>query len=534
MGREEMLRVILVDDEPFILQGLKVLIDWEAEGYEIAAALDNGEAVIEFLKENQVDLIITDIKMPGMTGIDLIRRIRQENLSEAYFVILSGYNDFTYAQQAIRYNCVDYILKPVEKDGLLAILRKITHLSESERIDRQNHQRMESAYLARNMIALLNGKYDEMNLEYVKNHLQLSEGIRYIDIEISESYDEWEDGAARALQRDLYSACQELLQEDRSHAIFDVSYKDKSFDIGFIFCDYMAAKMDMDEEDYLNRLHRELEKRLKRPVCMLVGKRVQNIAAISKSYGTSCILKSLVAFYVKKNIYFYEQEVKVKQNGIILCKNSLDDLIRAIEQDEKIQIRKSVDNLYEEIGNMGIAGDMLSLNINYLLFQLIHLAMEQDNEVNQEEILQFISESSFEEGIMRGSSVHLSRFACEYADYLAQLRKNVSRGVLMEIEREVKENYAENLSLRDLSRKYYINSSYLGQIFRKKYGQSFKDYLSHYRIDEAAGQLLKTDKKIGQIAEDVGYRDSDYFIRKFIEIKGCTPSKYRKIKLNID
>ena len=104
-----MLRVILVDDEPFILQGLKVLIDWEAEGYEIAAALDNGEAVIEFLKENQVDLIITDIKMPGMTGIDLIRRIRQENLSEAYFVILSGYNDFTYAQQAIRYNCVDYI-----------------------------------------------------------------------------------------------------------------------------------------------------------------------------------------------------------------------------------------------------------------------------------------------------------------------------------------------------------------------------------------------------------------------------------------
>ena len=104
----------------------------------------------------------------------------------------------------------------------------------------------------------------------------------------------------------------------------------------------------------------------------------------------------------------------------------------------------------------------------------------------------------------------------------------------MEIEREVKENYAENLSLRDLSRKYYINSSYLGQIFRKKYGQSFKDYLSHYRIDEAAGQLLKTDKKIGQIAEDVGYRDSDYFIRKFIEIKGCTPSKYRKTKLNID
>ncbi|MDE6846808.1 MAG: response regulator, partial [Lachnospiraceae bacterium] len=520
-----MLQVLLVDDEPFILQGLRVLIDWEEEGYEIAAALENGEAAAAFLKKNRVDLIIADIKMPGMTGIELLEKIREEKLSDAYFVILSGYNDFSYAQQAIRNNCMDYILKPVEKENLLAILRKIAHLSENSRIDRQNHQKMESAYLARNIIALLNGKYDAMNLEYVKNHMRLSEGVRYIDIEITEPYEEWEDGAERLLQRNLYRICQELLQEDSAHAIFDVSYNEKSFDIGLIFCDYMAAQLDMDEKTYLNRFHRELEKQLQCSVCMLVGKQVKDIDGISKSYGTSCILKSLVAFHAKKNIYFYEEEVKVKQGGIMLCKNGLDELLGAIEQNEKIQIRKSVDNLYEEIGKMGMVGDMLNLNINYLLFQLIHLATEQDDEVNQEEILQFISESAFEEGIMRGSSVHLSRFACEYADYLAQLRKNVCRGVLLEIEKEVKEHYAENLSLRDLSKKYYINSSYLGQIFRKKYGQSFKDYLSHYRIEEAARQLMRTDKKIGQIAEDVGYKDSDYFIRKFIEIKGCTPSK---------
>ena len=98
----------------------------------------------------------------------------------------------------------------------------------------------------------------------------------------------------------------------------------------------------------------------------------------------------------------------------------------------------------------------------------------------------------------------------------------------------MREHYAENLSLRDLSEKYYLNSSYLGQIFRKKYGQSFKDYLTNYRISEATKLLIKTDKKIGQIAEEVGYKDSDYFIRKFIEIKGCTPSKYRKNKMNME
>jgi len=177
---------------------------------------------------------------------------------------------------------------------------------------------------------------------------------------------------------------------------------------------------------------------------------------------------------------------------------------------------------------MGVAGDVVNFNINYLLFQLMHLATEQDDEVNQEEILHFVSESSFEEGVMRGSSKHLARFACEYAEYLAQLRKKVSHGILDAIEKEIKENFAENLRLRELGKKYYVNSSYLGQIFRKKYGKSFSDYLTDYRMTEATKLLLKTDMKVNQIAEAVGYKDSDYFIRKFIELKGCTPSKFRK------
>ena len=96
------------------------------------------------------------------------------------------------------------------------------------------------------------------------------------------------------------------------------------------------------------------------------------------------------------------------------------------------------------------------------------------------------------------------------------------------IEKDIAEHYAENISLRNLGEKYYMNSSYLGQVFRKKYNVSFKDYLTNIRINEAAKQLIMTDKKINQIAEEVGYMDCDYFIRKFIEIKGCTPSKYRK------
>ena len=177
-----MLKVLLVDDEPFIVQGISRLLDWDKEGCEIVATAQNGAEALAYLKENKVDLIIADIKMPEMTGLELLEMIRREQISEAYFVILSGYSDFAYAQQAIRYSCMDYVLKPVEKEVLTEIIRKAANMSATEIQKKEDKKQMERAYLARNVISLLLGKCDEMNLQYVLNHMRLSGGVRYIDI----------------------------------------------------------------------------------------------------------------------------------------------------------------------------------------------------------------------------------------------------------------------------------------------------------------------------------------------------------------
>ena len=100
--------------------------------------------------------------------------------------------------------------------------------------------------------------------------------------------------------------------------------------------------------------------------------------------------------------------------------------------------------------------------------------------------------------------------------------------MLGEVEKENRKNYAQNLTLKELSERYFVNSAYLGQLFRKKYGCSFKDYLNQYRMEEAAKLLLRTDQKIYQIAEAVGFKDVDYFVNRFIAVKGCTPAKFRK------
>lgn len=194
------------------------------------------------------------------------------------------------------------------------------------------------------------------------------------------------------------------------------------------------------------------------------------------------------------------------------------------------EITRCTDCFFDEMYKMNLSEKIINLNISYFIFQLIHLASSQDDGVDQEEILRLISEGSFRSGggILRGSKDHIIRFACAYGEYMTQLRQKVSGGVLAEVENEVQEHYAQNLTLKELGEKYYVNSAYLGQLFRKKYGQSFKDYLNGYRVEQAADRLLRTNDKIYEIAEAVGYHDLDYFVNRFIAAKGCTPAKFRK------
>ena len=530
MRRMKVLKVLLVDDEPFITQGLLKLIDWSKEGYEIVSTASNGQEAYEYIVSNPVDLVVTDIKMPVMNGIDLLKKLRNEGYDELEVIILSGYKDFEYAMEGMKYGCAGYVLKPVEKGELVTLIRKISEKKNEILEEAKQKENMESAFLARNIIALLVGKFDELNIEFVNKCMKLSDSICFVNIEFippGGEQDE-EESVIRQSHRKLYKICQELLGEDSNHVVFDTSSEQNSYDVGLILCDYMHKNKKATEEEYLLWIRDEIVTRSHLPIRILVGKKVNSISNISKSYSTVRILKSFEGFRPKKDIYFYEDEVQINQGGAVLCKQYIDDLIRAIELNEQKDIKYRVTELFREMRRLGIASETIKLNMDYLLFGLIHLAANQDSDVNQEEVLQYISESSFHDGVLRGSSEHLSAFAVEYAEYLSQLRKNVSGNILADIEREVKANYMNNISLRELSKKLYVNSSYLGQIFKKKYGMSFKDYLTNYRINEASVMLVQTDEKITKIAELVGYKDNDYFVRKFIEIKGCTPSKYRK------
>ena len=314
-----MLKVLLVDDEPFILQGLKMLLDWEAAGYEVHTAT-NGKEALDFYKLNPVDLIIADIKMPVMTGLELLKELRETINSDAYFVILSGYAEFNYAQEALRYNCTDYILKPVEKEQLVEILQKVSTLNTEKESINQDRAKKERAYLDRNLMALLSGKYDKGNIEYLSDKINIDEEMCYLEVQLDDETlsEDYSDDEKKEQLKKLYAAATEFLKNDSDLCVMDVSDSEKIYDLGFIYTESMGQRLQLSMKEFIEGFLDYIIVNTNLSATVLVGKTVSGIKNISKSYGTANMLRSLQGFREKKKMYYYEDEYKVTDSGIII------------------------------------------------------------------------------------------------------------------------------------------------------------------------------------------------------------------------
>lgn len=515
-----MLKVLLVDDEPFILQGLAVIIDWNGEGFEISGKVSNGLEALDFLRREKIDLVITDIKMPEMTGLELLEMVRKENISDACFVVLSGYSDFEYARKALQNECLDYILKPVEREELIRVLDRVRKTCEDSSQKQENRVMMEREAFARNMIPICHGRYRTDNLEYVKKYLKEGIHFRYISVELDGSRNEirWmTEKEKRGLQKELYQKCISFFPGREYLCMIDTSIWEEIYNVGIIY--EVRTQEEAAGQEWLEMLWKELKDSVEFPITVIVGSLVETIEEISYS------CKSVLLSHSLKGLESREQ-MSLNSSEHFLNKQLADSLIRAVKMNDKEGIRSGCETLFREMEEKGMDVRMVNMAVNYLMFELLHLAQEQDENPNQE-MFRFVNESAAGR-IDRIDKEEMIRVLSEYGDYLMRLRPGQSGEMLRQIEEDIREHYKENLTLKDMGKKYFVNSAYLGQTFKKQYGESFKDYLNRVRIEAAEELLLYSDKKIYEIAEEVGYKDMDYFINKFISLKGCTPAKFRR------
>jgi len=524
------MKVLLVDDEPFIRQGLRIMLDWEMYGYEIAAEAENGIEAVKILEGQEIDLAIVDLNMPGMSGLAFIEYVRKNISDHVRFVILTGYADFEYAKMALRLNVEDYILKPVKKEELILILERLNkdyRYEEEKKSHEKIQERMEYNVHIANVIF---GKYTRENLLYVKKRLISADKWQYISFEFDVQHKSFAV-LSKAEKAELQISCMEylskIIKENPFHVVQLLEQETHIFGIALLFTPELALHNQMEDKEYIAFLQCHLSQHFLCGIQVYIGSETDSIERISESYHSVSIARCLHNFAdEKKTITFYE-ELENRKTDSGLGQIEIEPLIACVKDNKTDRIQKEVETIYHKICKNATILERINANIYYMLYRLIELAKEFDNEENQEEVLKYISRESFDKIALSGSVEELKRFVLHYAEYLEQLRSTQTKGTLEKIEDYIQENYRENISLRSLGEKFYINNVYLGQLFKKKYGMFFSDYLNELRIKEAVKLLETTELRVYAIAEKVGFHNADYFINKFVQLKGITPHQYR-------
>lgn len=503
-----MYKVMLVDDENLILQGLLNIINWAELGLEVLHLADNGREALEKFQEVPVDIIITDINMPIITGLEIIKKVK-EIKKDVKFIILSGYDDFSYARTAIKYGVENYILKPINEEELKASLIDIVNKFKERK-------QKDSKLLDKNRILmkLINGKIPITELSNIKEVLNIE------------------------LENKSYTVSNILFKNketDNSEVIYS-NIKENTVDAFEIIYNINGDMIlinswnrDINKQEiiaYLKKLQSTLSLELRQDIFIAIGDVVDSIEIIKESYDISNNIKKYIltkgynACLSKDDIPDFE----TGSNGFL---SEIDELNKLIIERDKIKINTYISSIFEEnnltpqnIYDLSIKililidkiAEEFNFRKNYRKDSLSNIIIELCNESSRENIKKFIENEIIE--LLKVMSLDSTQYT----------------PIIQQVIKYTEDRYYEELSLKTLSQKYNINSSYLGQIFSKEVGCSFSEYLNKIKNIKAKELILNTNMKINDIARQVGYIDTSYFYRKFKKHYGVSPAALREIK----
>ncbi|MBZ9689297.1 response regulator transcription factor [Clostridium estertheticum] len=503
-----MYKVMLVDDENLIVQGLLNIIEWDKLGLEVTETADNAISAIEMFEKKPVNIVITDINMPKVTGLELIKKIRSID-EQVKFIILSGYDEFSYAKTAIEYGVENYILKPINEDELQQALIKIVDTMHREK-------EKQSRLLSKNrkLIQFINGKIDKSELCKIQQVINIGlNEKRYTvsSITIAQKGNKESSNINDIIERNTYGKCEIIRNYDGQVIIINPWNENSTKEdvMNYFYCikDKLLEELDTD-------------------IFIGVGDLVDSIDKLKESYN--------VANKLKKYILTEGFNICLCKEDISKIKDNKRSFTKEIELINKLIIEKNNGKLQDYIIELFDDCRLTPKNIYDLSIKIIFLTdkiseeFEIDTKYSKDSLSNTIVELCNE-----STRDNVKAFLIRELEELGRLM-NINTikysPVIQQIINSVNEKYYEELSLKTLAYQYNINSSYLGQIFTKEIGVSFSEYLNRTKNMKAKELILNTNMKINDIAKAVGFSDTSYFYRKFKKYYGVCPSTLREIK----
>ena len=540
-----MLKTFLAEDEIVVRENIKKMVPWEQYGFELVGEASDGEMALPLIKKLKPDLLITDIKMPFMDGLTLCKVVKKE-LPDIKIVILSGYDDFNYAKEAIGIGVEDYLLKPITKNAFLERLCEIRSRYEHEKSQReyyeQFHREMQEyeQNSSRDFFeGLISGTMDMGEMYERADKLGLDIVAEAYNILIftlesenaaagqSETYSEWE---ARALEKI------EGLFADHSYAML---FRNNVFSYGVLVKE-QKDNPGKNTRDCVESIREILsDAPAGQPWFIAAGEPVERLSNMKHSYNTAAQTYARRYLYDGHILYYRDlkEEELTKDDGRYLKKVDINAMDPAI-------IQKFLGSgLKEETGNFvrdyfhAIGKEPMTSMVfrSYVILNVRFSVLSFLNRMGY--CASALEESDTEDALEQGGASMEAAMA--YAENMLQkaieIRDensgNKNRDILENSIEYIKTHYMdENMSLNAVAQVANISANHFSALFSQNIGQTFIEYLTGIRMEHAKELLRCTGKRASEIALEVGYKDSHYFSYLFKKTQGMTPSDYRKAK----
>lgn len=532
-----MYKAILVDDEYLTRNAISKNTPWEEAGFSLVGTAENGKAAITLIEETTPDLVLTDICMPVLDGIGLASYVHEHH-PEIMVVIISGYDDFDYAKQAMSVGVSDYFLKPITSMELVEELKKIQKKLDASAKKREQLEKIQQEFrknmpILRNhfLNRLLEGNYPSNDIAPRMAYFGLEltgelQAVTMIELEDTAAFlKRYPEMTQELLEFSVANISEEIVREN-SHVIFWQNTENRSI---CIFSEESEEALQKEIEKVGGSIVEALQRFMKIKVCILVGQTVSGPEKWAASYAGALRAREN-RFLLEEHVFVYEKDfLGRKENGYLRTFFWVDQLVLSIKLNKLAELKETVSLMFREFRDSGCERKKLLLHIqNIVLTILINL---EDNEVDISKETQeadFINHLS-EFGHLADVEVRFLEFCNRLSADIAGKRESANQKQAVLALDYMEKNYSNvNLSLGSVCSYLSVSTSYFSTIFKNATGETFVEALTRIRMEKARGMLETSNMKSYEVALAAGYNDPHYFSSIFKKHTGMTPTEYAK------
>ncbi len=528
-----MYKLIIVDDEEVIRRALVELINWRNIGFQLVAAFEDGSEAISYIKDNPVDVILSDIKMARISGLDLAKYV-YEHEHHTRIVIISGYKEFEYAKKAVDYNVEHYLLKPTKPNEVRRVFGQLKEKLDEEREKEHKIKRFQEKY--EELLPILQDQFFmDLLMGVLRDENEIIRRIAFLDLKIDPatsfcvlmdvSVTEYQEYLNERWQYEidgLNSALRNFLCYDREgisyYPVFSVADKIKVVAVSAMY-DEMEHLVQA-VQNHIIELQESIHTILGFDVIMFIRNVFQNMYKL--------------AFYrepihVEARIQESGKESELEQDAHQQLMHTYKLIMSNMNDGDEVGVRSLVDSFIEEISSLPIP------YIQRLIMDLIAILINKFAELGLKIGKIALQHIDYQDIAVIKDIDRLRRWTIETLLYImGYIRENTkgSNQLLAEKSKKfIEENYHKDISLDNVADHVFLNATYFSRIFKQSTGVNFSDYLTRTRLEHAKELYHANQFKTYEISEMVGYKSSNYFSRVFKLHTGYTPKEYCRIVL---